>query len=136
MPYVAEAVRTLVGELGDIPLIGFAGAPFTLASYLVEGGPSRTHARTKAFMHREPALWHRLLDRLADITIAFLRIQVGAGAAALQLFDSWAGALDEADYRRHVAPHSARVLGAFADAGVPRIHFGVNTGELLAPWPR
>jgi uroporphyrinogen decarboxylase len=82
-------------------------------------------------MYREPELWHRLLDRLADITIAFLGTQVGAGVAALQLFDSWAGALDEADYRRYVAPHSARVLAAFADAGVPRIHFGVNTGELL-----
>ncbi len=131
MPYVAEAVHTLVGELGATPLIGFAGAPFTLASYLVEGGPSRTHARTKALMYREPALWHELLGSLADITIAFLQAQVGAGAAALQLFDSWAGALDESDYRRYVAPHSARVLGAFADAGVPRIHFGVNTGELL-----
>jgi uroporphyrinogen decarboxylase len=131
VPYVTDAVRMLVAELGDTPLIGFAGAPFTLASYLVEGGPSRTHARTKALMYTDPGLWHALLDRLAEITIGFLRVQVDAGADALQLFDSWAGALDEADYRRYVAPHSARVLGAFADAGVPRIHFGVNTGELL-----
>jgi uroporphyrinogen decarboxylase len=131
VPYITDAVRLLVAELGDTPLIGFAGAPFTLASYLIEGGPSRTHALTKRFMYSEPALWHALLDRLAEITIGFLRVQIDAGADAVQLFDSWAGALDEADYRRYVARHSARVLAAVADTGVPRIHFGVNTGELL-----
>ncbi|OHV40671.1 MULTISPECIES: uroporphyrinogen decarboxylase [Pseudofrankia] len=131
VPYIHDAVRLLLAELGDTPLIGFAGAPFTLASYLVEGGPSRTHAKTKELMYSNPSLWHALLDRLAEITIGFLRVQVDAGIDALQLFDSWAGALDEADYRRYVAPHSARVLAAFEDAGVPRIHFGVNTGELL-----
>ncbi|WP_239312626.1 uroporphyrinogen decarboxylase [Frankia sp. Cj3] len=131
VPYVADAVRTLVGELGPIPLIGFSGAPFTLASYLVEGGPSRTYARTKQLMYTEPRLWHELLGRLADIAIGYLRVQVEAGVSAIQLFDSWAGVLDEVDYRRYVLPHSERVLGAFADAGVPRIHFGVNTGELL-----
>ncbi len=129
--YVAEAVRTLVAELGSIPLIGFAGAPFTLASYLVEGGPSRTHARTKALMYGQPVLWHELLERLADIAVGFLRVQIEAGVSAVQLFDSWAGALDEADYRRYVLPHSQRVLDAVRDGGVPRIHFGVNTGELL-----
>ncbi|MCK9878085.1 uroporphyrinogen decarboxylase [Frankia sp. AgPm24] len=131
VPYIADGVRSLLRELGDTPLIGFAGAPFTLASYLVEGGPSRNHLRTKELMYSEPKLWHDLLDRLAGITTAFLRVQVDAGVDAIQLFDSWAGALSEADYRRYVAPHSAKVLGAFAGQ-VPRIHFGVNTGELLA----
>jgi uroporphyrinogen decarboxylase len=132
VPYVAEAVRLLVRELGATPLIGFAGAPFTLASYLVEGGPSRDHARTKALMHGAPDLWHALLDRLAGVTLAFLRVQVDAGVRAVQLFDSWAGALPAADYRRFVLPHSTRVLAGLADTGVPRIHFGVGTGELLA----
>ena len=129
VPYITEAVQALVGELGTTPLIGFAGAPFTLASYLVEGGPSKNHARTKALMYGDPALWSQLLDRLADITLAFLRVQVDAGVSAVQLFDSWVGALPAADYRRFVQPHSARVLAAVAD--VPRIHFGVGTGELL-----
>ncbi|HVE73926.1 MAG TPA: uroporphyrinogen decarboxylase [Mycobacteriales bacterium] len=129
VPFITAAVRSLVGELGPVPLIGFAGAPFTLASYLVEGGPSKTHARTKALMHGEPQLWHDLLDRLADITLAFLRVQVDAGASAVQLFDSWVGALPARDYREFVQPHSARVLAGVTD--VPRIHFGVGTGELL-----
>ncbi|KPM55529.1 uroporphyrinogen decarboxylase [Frankia sp. R43] len=131
VPYVQTAVGSLIRELGTTPLIGFAGAPFTLASYLIEGGPSRSHIRTKALMYSEPELWHDLLGRLADITAAFLRVQVDAGADAVQLFDSWAGALSEDDYRRYVAPHSSRVLAAFADDGIPRIHFGVNTGQLL-----
>ena len=127
---MVEAVRILVGEL-DVPLIGFAGAPFTMASYLVEGGPSRDYERTKALMHGEPVVWGRLLDRLADLTIASLRAQVGAGAAAVQVFDSWAGVLSPDHYARHVLPASARVFDALADLGVPRIHFGVTTGELL-----
>jgi uroporphyrinogen decarboxylase len=93
VPYLSQAVSALVAELGTTPLIGFAGAPFTLASYLIEGGPSREHARTKALMHGEPALWHALLARLAAISATYLRVQVDAGAAAVQLFDSWAGAL-------------------------------------------
>jgi uroporphyrinogen decarboxylase len=129
--FVAESVRMLVGELGATPLIGFAGAPFTLASYLIEGGPSRTYLKTKAMMYGAPELWHALLDRLADITLAFLRTQIDAGVSAIQLFDSWAGALSEADYRAYVLPHSAKVLGGLADAGVPRIHFGVGTAVLL-----
>ena len=131
VPYISEAIRMLVGELGPTPLIGFAGAPFTLASYLIEGGPSRTHAKTKALMYGRPDLWHGLCDRLAAIALAFLRVQVAAGASAVQLFDSWAGALSEADYRRFVLPHSATVLTGLADTGVPRIHFGVGTSELL-----
>ncbi len=130
--YVDEAVRLLVAELGATPLIGFAGAPFTLASYLVEGGPSKNHERTKAMMLGRPDLWAALLDRLADITAVFLRVQAEAGASALQLFDSWAGALAPADYVRSVMPASAKVLAAIADLGVPRIHFGVGTGELLS----
>jgi uroporphyrinogen decarboxylase len=129
VPYIREAVSTLVGELGATPLIGFAGAPFTLASYLVEGGPSKNHARTKALMYGDPALWSQLLDRLADITLAFLRVQVDAGASAVQLFDSWVGALPAQDYRTFVREHSARVLAGVSE--VPRIHFGVGTGELL-----
>ena len=128
---VLAAVTALTGELGGTPLIGFAGAPFTLASYLVEGGPSRDHARTKALMYGEPAVWHALLERLSLIAGTFLRQQVLAGASAVQLFDSWVGALSPRDYREYVAPHSARVLAAVADLGVPRIHFGVGTGELL-----
>jgi uroporphyrinogen decarboxylase len=131
VPYITEAVENLVAELGPTPLIGFAGAPFTLASYLVEGGPSRNHLRTKALMYSEPATWHALCARLAAITTEFLRVQVRAGASAVQLFDSWAGALSEADYRRYVLPHSTAVLGALAETGVPKIHFGVGTGELL-----
>jgi uroporphyrinogen decarboxylase len=127
--YVATACRRLVGELRDVPLLGFAGAPFTLASYLIEGGPSRQHLRTKALMYGDPVTWHALLDRLADVTAAFLRVQVDAGAAAVQLFDSWAGTLSEDDYRRYVLPHSAKALAAVAQ--VPRVHFGVGTGELL-----
>ena len=129
-PYVADTVRLLVGEL-DVPLIGFAGGPFTLASYLIEGGPSKTHARTKALMHREPRTWCELLDRLAGISLASLRAQVEAGAQAVQLFDSWAGALSPDDYRAHVLDASARIFAGLSDLGVPRIHFGVGTGELL-----
>ncbi|MDN3059949.1 uroporphyrinogen decarboxylase [Streptomyces sp. SRF1] len=129
--YVTEAIGALVGELGATPLIGFAGAPFTLASYLVEGGPSRNHEHTKALMYGDPELWAALLDRLADITSAFLKVQIEAGASAVQLFDSWVGALAPADYRRSVLPASAKVFASVAGYGVPRIHFGVGTGELL-----
>jgi uroporphyrinogen decarboxylase len=129
--FVTESVRTLVGELGATPLIGFAGAPFTVASYLVEGGPSRTLGRTKAMMLGRPDLWAALMDRLADIAIASLRSQVEAGASAVQLFDSWAGTLSPGMYERHVLPASAKVFAGVADLGVPGIHFGVTTGELL-----
>ncbi|MGC4994140.1 uroporphyrinogen decarboxylase [Nocardia salmonicida] len=128
---VTEGVRLLTAALGDTPLIGFAGAPFTLASYLVEGGPSKQHERTKAMMHADPKTWHALLGALTDITIAFLQAQLSAGVDAVQLFDSWAGALSLADYREFVLPHSERVFAEVASAGVPRIHFGVGTGELL-----
>jgi uroporphyrinogen decarboxylase len=131
--FIVESVDLVVRELGSTPLIGFAGAPFTLASYLVEGGPSRTHAKTKALMYAAPDVWHALCARLAAITSLFLREQARAGVSAVQLFDSWAGALSEADYRRFVLPHSAAVLGGLAAEfpELPRIHFGVGTGELL-----
>ncbi len=130
IPYVLEAIRILRGELA-VPLIGFAGAPFTLASYLIEGGASRDHAKTKALMYSDPGLWAGLLDRLADIALSSMRAQVAAGAQALQLFDSWVGTLGPVDYRRFVLPASAKVLNGLADLGVPRVHFGVGTGELL-----
>jgi uroporphyrinogen decarboxylase len=133
VPYVTEAVATLATELGGTPLIGFAGAPFTLASYLVDGGPSKNFEMTKALMYGQPELWADLMGRLADITIGFLQLQVAAGASAIQLFDSWAGALSKDDYRNFVLPHSKRIFDALAGTGVPRIHFGVNTGELLGP---
>ncbi|OBF10207.1 uroporphyrinogen decarboxylase [Mycobacterium sp. ACS4054] len=128
---VADAVTLLVAALGGVPLIGFAGAPFTLASYLIEGGPSRHHARTKAMMLADPGSWHALLEKLTDITVGFLRAQLDAGVDAIQVFDSWAGALSLADYRTYVQPHSARVFGALAEHGVPMTHFGVGTAELL-----
>ena len=128
--YVVETVRILAREL-PVPLIGFAGAPFTVASYLIEGKPSRTYAATKALMHTDTALWHGLMERLAELAIVSLRSQVDAGASAVQLFDSWAGALDRPDYDRFVRPHSERVLASVAGLDVPTIHFGVSTGELL-----
>jgi uroporphyrinogen decarboxylase len=142
IPYVSEAVRLAVRELGSadgaggrggssVPLIGFAGAPFTVASYLVEGGPSRTFAKVKSFMHAEPATWAALVDRLADLSVAFLRAQVAAGASAVQLFDSWAGCLSPAEYERFALPATRRVLGEVRGLGVPSIIFGVGTGELL-----
>jgi len=131
---IGVAVRQLVAELGETPLIGFAGAPYTLASYLVEGGPSKDHARAKALMHSEPAVWHDLLSRLAQISAAFLLVQIRAGASAVQLFDSWAGSLSAADYAEFVLPHSRTVLDAVRQAAgpdLPRIHFGVGTAEIL-----
>ncbi|WP_158867553.1 uroporphyrinogen decarboxylase [Leifsonia sp. AG29] len=152
---IAEAVRLTTAELGDTPLIGFAGAPFTLAAYLVEGGPSKDHIRARTLMHADPEAWARLMAWTADVSGAFLRAQVLAGASAAQLFDSWAGSLSLADYAEHVAPASARALSHVrdltyevaeapgaggseaAEAGepdtrnVPLVHFGVGTGELL-----
>ena len=131
VPYITEAVQILTRELGSTPLIGFAGAPFTLASYLVEGGPSKNHEHTKALMYGDPQLWDDLCTRLAQISGAFLRVQAEAGASAVQLFDSWVGALPRADYERFVQPHSSRALAAVQGLAVPRIHFGVGTSELL-----
>ncbi len=131
VPHVLEAIRLLRKEL-DVPLLGFAGAPFTLASYLVEGGPSRTHERTKALMLGEPNVWDALMGALVAIVLPHLRAQAEAGAQALQVFDSWVGALGPDAYERSVFPHMRRLFDGLADVGVPTIHFGVGTGELLA----
>src|SRR6476661_4755995 len=131
VPYISQAVRQLTAELGATPLIGFAGAPFTVASYLVEGGPSKEHAKTKAMMFGAPDVWDALMRKIAGIAAAYLRIQVEAGASAVQLFDSWAGALSPGDYTRLVMPYSAQVLASAGGLGVPRIHFGVGTTNLL-----
>lgn len=143
---VREAVRLTVAQLGPTPLIGFAGAPFTLAAYLVEGGPSRDHLRARTLMHADPAAWRELLDWVAELSGAFLEAQVEAGASAVQLFDSWAGSLSAADYREHVAPASRRTLDAVRGIAyrhplrdgyavqqetVPMIHFAVGSGHLL-----
>lgn len=143
---IREAVSLTVAELGSVPLIGFAGAPFTLAAYLVEGGPSRDHLRARSLMHSEPETWNALLEWTAELSGAFLEAQVEAGASAVQLFDSWAGSLSAADYRTHVAPASRQTLDAVkhlrynepeldgyaaAERGVPVIHFAVGSGHLL-----
>jgi len=128
---IAEGVAQTVAQLGGTPLIGFAGAPFTLAAYLVEGGPSKDHIRARTLMHSDPDTWEALLTWAADVTGSFLRAQVLAGASAAQLFDSWVGSLSLADYTANVARHSARALSHVADLGVPRIHFGVGSGEVL-----
>jgi uroporphyrinogen decarboxylase len=127
---VLEAIRLLRREL-KVPLIGFAGAPFTLASYAIEGGHSSSFVHTKALMYGDPEAWHQLAGLLAGIVGDYLRAQVEAGAQALQIFDSWVGALDEADYREFVFPHVHAILGGLRDAGVPTIHFGTGTGHLL-----
>jgi uroporphyrinogen decarboxylase len=129
-PFVIEAVKALVDEL-DVPLIGFAGAPFTLASYIIEGGPSKNYTKTKALMHGNPELWRQLTFKLADLSAASLRSQIENGCSAVQVFDSWAGSLSKRDYERFVLPATQRVFGGIATASVPRILFGVGTGELL-----
>ncbi|MDE3087791.1 MAG: uroporphyrinogen decarboxylase [Chloroflexota bacterium] len=132
VPFVIEAVRALRRELdGKVPLIGFAGAPFTLASYIVEGKPSRDLLLTKKMMHCDPAAWHTLMDKLAQTIAAYLLAQIRAGAQAVQLFDSWIGALSPRDYREYVLPHSKKIFDAIAPTGLPRIHFGTGTATLL-----
>jgi uroporphyrinogen decarboxylase len=129
---ITRAVALTVAELGTTPLLGFAGAPFTLAAYLVEGRPSRDHLAARTLMHADPGAWRALTEWTADITGAFLRAQVLAGASAVQLFDSWAGSLSRADYVAHCAPSSARALSHVADLGVKIVHFGTGTEHLLA----
>lgn len=133
--YVLETVRLLQKEL-PVPLIGFAGAPFTVASYLIEGGPSRNFTKTKALMLGDPPLWHALMERLCDITVSFLRAQAQAGVDALQLFDSWAGALDPDTYSNFVLPYTKGVFSQTEDLGLPRICYGVGCGELLEIFSR
>jgi uroporphyrinogen decarboxylase len=131
LPFVLRTIETCAAALAGLPLIGFAGAPFTLASYLIEGGPSRHYVHTKTFMLRYPEAWSHLLERLADVTAAYLRAQVAAGAAAVQLFDSWVGSLSPTDYERHVLPHSRRLIAETRECGAPVLHFGTNTAGLL-----
>jgi uroporphyrinogen decarboxylase len=128
---ITEAVARTVAELGATPLIGFAGAPFTLAAYLVEGGPSKDHLRARALMHSDPHTWAALLGWAADVTGQFLKAQLMAGASAAQLFDSWVGSLSVADYRNHVAPFSVQALSHVRGLGAPIVHFGIGAGELL-----
>lgn len=128
---IREAVARTVAELGSTPLIGFAGAPFTLASYLVEGGPSKDQLRTRTLMYTDPQVWATLLNWCADIAGEFLVAQVAAGASAVQLFDSWVGSLSEQQYVRRVAPHSKRALSHLRGFDVPKVHFGLGGGEFL-----
>lgn len=130
LSYVLETIRQLKPTL-EVPLIGFVGAPFTLASYAIEGGPSKDFARTKAMMYAEPDAWHVLCDRLAEMAGTYLRAQIEAGVDAVQVFDSWVGQLSPADYREFALPHTRRVFDAIADLDVPSIHFGVGTAMLL-----
>ena len=133
LAFVFETIRILKSELGDrVPLIGFAGAPFTLASYLIEGKASRDFIRTKTMMYTAPVLWHELMERLTQMVVAYLQDQHAAGADALQLFDSWVGALSPADYRRYVQPYVRMIFAELAPSGAPLIHFGVNTATLLS----
>lgn len=128
--FVLETIKILIDEL-DVPLIGFAGAPFTVASYLIEGGPSKNYVKTKALMRSNPDLWHQLMERLANLAIISLRSQIKAGASLFQLFDSWVGILSPREYSTMVAPHSKAIFNSLADLNVPSIHFGVGTGNLL-----
>ena len=130
--HVLETIRVLRRELeGRVPLVGFVGAPFTMAAYAIEGGPSTTYAKTKAFMYAQPAAWHTLCDRFATTMASYVGAQVEAGAQAIQVFDSWAGQLSRADYREFAMPHTRTVFAGVAATGVPSIHFGVNTAAIL-----
>jgi uroporphyrinogen decarboxylase len=132
LAYVLEAIRLIRKELdGKTPLIGFAGAPFTLASYLIEGGKSSHYAITKRMMYREPSVWHLLMSKLAETVRVYLRAQVAAGAQAVQLFDSWVGSLSPSDYREFIQPHVRAILKDLESTGVPVIHFGTDTATLL-----
>src|SRR6187402_3201801 len=133
LSHVLETIRLLRGELKDrVPLIGFGGAPFTLAAYAIEGGPSTNYAKAKAFMYAQPEAWHRLCDRFAQVIGDYMVAQVEAGVQAVQIFDSWVGQLSRADYREYALPHTRRIFDTLAASGVPTIHFGVNTGAILA----
>lgn len=126
---ISDAVARTVAELGDKPLIAFAGAPFTVASYMIEGGPSKDQLRARALMHSDPETWARLMEWCADIAAEFLRAQILAGASLFQVFDSWAGSLSTADYRTHVAPFTRLVFERVSDLDVPSIHFGLGLAD-------
>ncbi len=130
LPHVLATIQLLKTQL-EVPLIGFSGAPFTLASYMIEGGPSRDYLRTKTMMHQDPKAWSLLMEQLGELIVTYLRAQVKAGADAVQVFDSWVGSLAPVDYRQHVLPVMQKIFAGLQDLGVPSIYFGVNTGELL-----
>ncbi|WP_183248379.1 MULTISPECIES: uroporphyrinogen decarboxylase [Anoxybacillus] len=134
VPYVLETIRLLTKEQLTVPLIGFAGAPFTLASYMIEGGPSKNYNKTKAFMYAEPKAWFALMDKLADMTIRYVKAQIRAGASAIQIFDSWVGAVNVADYRYFIKPTMERIFTALRDENVPLIMFGVGASHLAKEW--
>ncbi|MCX8001037.1 MAG: uroporphyrinogen decarboxylase [Anoxybacillus mongoliensis] len=134
VPYVLETIRLLTKEQLTVPLIGFAGAPFTLASYMIEGGPSKNYNKTKAFMYAEPKAWFALMDKLADMTIRYVKAQIRAGASAIQIFDSWVGAVNVADYRHFIKPTMERIFTALRDENVPLIMFGVGASHLAKEW--
>lgn len=135
VPYILESIKILRQQL-SVPLIGFAGAPFTLASYMIEGGPSKHYHKTKAFMYTEPVAWQALMEKLGDMTITYLKAQIKAGAQAVQVFDSWVGALNDEDYREYITPVMTRIFNALKDTDVPTIYFGIGAGHLLMDWNR
>lgn len=134
VPYVLDTIKLLTQEQLSVPLIGFAGAPFTLASYMIEGGPSKNYNKTKAFMYAEPKAWFALMDKLAEMTITYVKSQVNAGARAVQIFDSWVGALNVEDYRYFIKPTMERIFSGLREANVPLIMFGVGASHLALEW--
>ncbi|WP_428909379.1 uroporphyrinogen decarboxylase [Niallia sp. Krafla_26] len=134
VPYVLETIKMLTREHLNVPLIGFTGAPFTLASYMIEGGPSKNYTKTKAFMYSEPKAWFALMDKLAEMTITYVKSQINAGAKAIQVFDSWVGALNVEDYRTFIKPTMTRILSSLKEENVPLIMFGVGASHLALEW--
>ncbi|TRM11854.1 uroporphyrinogen decarboxylase [Lentibacillus cibarius] len=134
VPYVLDTIRLLTKEQLNVPLIGFSGAPFTLASYMIEGGPSKNYSKTKALMYSQPDVWFALMDKLAEMTIAYVKAQIDAGASAIQIFDSWVGALNVEDYRYYIKPVMNRIFSALRAKQVPLIVFGVGARHLLLEW--
>jgi uroporphyrinogen decarboxylase len=134
VPYVLDTIRLLTTEQLDVPLIGFSGAPFTLASYMIEGGPSRNHHKTKAFMHANPEAWFALMEKLADMIVPYVKAQIKAGAGAIQIFDSWVGALNVEDYRKFIKPVMTRIFTELRSENVPLIMFGVGASHLVLEW--
>ena len=134
VPYVLETIKLLTEEQLSVPLIGFSGAPFTLASYMIEGGPSKNYTKTKAFMFSEPKAWFALMEKLADVTITYVKSQINAGAKAIQIFDSWVGALNVEDYRYYIKPTMNRIFSELREENVPLIMFGVGASHLALEW--
>ncbi|MCM3602302.1 uroporphyrinogen decarboxylase [Robertmurraya korlensis] len=134
VPYVLDTIKLLTEEQLNVPLIGFAGAPFTLASYMIEGGPSKNYNKTKSFMYSEPKAWFALMDKLAEMTITYVKSQIKAGARAIQIFDSWVGALNVQDYRYFIKPVMNRIFSALREENVPLIMFGVGASHLALEW--